>query len=171
MTNKSKDITKKIAVSAVMIALEIVLSRWLSIQLYNIKIGFSFIPVMLVSYLFGPVCGVVVASISDLIGALLFPIGAFFPGFTFSAALVGLVYGLFLYKKCSVPRIIAAVLIRRVLIGQFLDTLWISMLYGTPYKEMFITRLVQTAIMSVAEFIIAFIFLYKVKLGEKLKLK
>lgn len=171
MEKVNKVTTGKLAVTAIMIALEIVLSRFLSIQLYNIKIGFAFIPIMLVSYLFGPIYGLIAASISDVIGAVLFPFGAYFPGFTFSAALVGLVYGLFLYKKCTVPRIIAAVLIRRVVIGQLIDTLWISMLYGTPYKELFITRLAQTALMVVVEFVVAFVFLYKIRLGEKLKLK
>ena len=171
MEKVNKVTTGKLAVTAIMIALEIVLSRFLSIQLYNIKIGFAFIPIMLVSYLFGPIYGLIAASISDVIGAVLFPFGAYFPGFTFSAALVGLVYGLFLYKKCTVPRIIAAVLIRKVVIGQLIDTLWISMLYGTPYKELFITRLAQTALMVVVEFVVAFVFLYKIRLGEKLKLK
>lgn len=171
MKKVSQLTTKKLAIAAIMIALEVVLSRFLSINLPSIKIGFAFIPIMLLGYLFGPIYSTAAAVVADLIGALLFPSGAFFPGFTFSAALVGLVYGLCLYKKCTVPRIIIAVVVRRVAVGQLLDTLWISMLYGTPYKELFITRLVQTAVMIVVEFIVAYLLIYKANLAEKLKLK
>ena len=34
-----------------------------------------------------------------LVGALLFPTGAFFPGFTLTAACTGLLYGLCLYRR------------------------------------------------------------------------
>ncbi len=40
-----------------------------------------------------------ITTLADLIGATLFPAGPFFAGFTLSAFLTGLIYGLILYKR------------------------------------------------------------------------
>ena len=65
----------------VLTALEIVLSRFLSISAWNLKIGFSSVPVALAGMLFGPLAGGIVGALGDLLGAVLFPIGPYFPGF------------------------------------------------------------------------------------------
>ena len=73
----------------VLTALEIVLSRFLSISAWNIKIGFSFVPIAAAAMLFGPLPAAVAAALGDLLGAILFPIGPYFPGFTVTAFLTG----------------------------------------------------------------------------------
>ena len=88
--------TRTLVTLSILTALEIVLNRFLSINAWNTKIGFSFIPVAVAGMLFGPLGGAVVGALGDLVGAILFPIGAYFPGFTLTAFLTGLVYGLFL---------------------------------------------------------------------------
>ena len=132
---------------AILVAMEIVLSRFLSINAWNIKIGFNFVPVVIAAMLYGPVGGAIVAALGDLLGALLFPIGAFFPGFTLTACLTGLVFGFFLHKSQTLPRIGGAVLINQGILSLCLNTLWISILYGSPYGPLFITRIVQTLIL------------------------
>ena len=132
---------------AILVAMEIVLSRFLSINAWNIKIGFNFVPVVIAAMLYGPIGGAVVAALGDLLGALLFPIGAFFPGFTLTACLTGLVFGFFLHKSQTLPRIGGAVLINQGILSLCLNTLWISILYGSPYGPLFITRIVQTLIL------------------------
>ena len=62
------------------------------------KIGFAFVAVFVGAYLYGPVAGAVVGGLGDFLGAILFPIGAYFPGFTLNCALTGVVMGLLLYK-------------------------------------------------------------------------
>ena len=132
---------------AILVAMEIVLSRFLSINAWNIKIGFNFVPVVIAAMLYGPIGGAVVAALGDLLGALLFPIGAFFPGFTLTACLTGLVFGFFLHKSQTLPRIGGAVLINQGILSLCLNTLWISILYGSPYGPLFVTRIVQTLIL------------------------
>lgn len=139
--------TRMLVTLGVLIAMEIVLSRFLSISAWNTKIGFSFVPVAAAAMLFGPAAGAIVGGLGDFIGAILFPIGAYFPGFTVTAALMGAVFGLFLYREQTLPRIIAAVAINQGVLGLVLNTLWISMLYGSPYGPLFVTRIVQTVIM------------------------
>lgn len=80
---------KAMVTCAALIAAAIVLSRFLSINAWNLKIGFTFVPVFIAAYLYGPIGGAVVGGIADFIGAILFPIGAYFPGFTLTCVITG----------------------------------------------------------------------------------
>lgn len=91
--------TKKMILAALFITLSIILSRFLSIKTPLLAISFNFVPVILSAAWLGPKYTVIVTGISDLIGAILFPFGEYFVGFTVSAVLLGLIYGLILYKK------------------------------------------------------------------------
>lgn len=145
--------TKDLTIMALLIALEVVLSRFLSINAWNTRIGFGFVPIVTAAILMGPVSAAVVAGVADVIGALLFPTGAFFPGFTFTALLSGTVYGLFLYKKQTLPRIVGAVAVHQLCLSLLLNTLWISILYGSPFKGLIVTRIPQTIIIFVFQVI------------------
>ena len=138
--------TRTVTTLALLTAIEIVLSRFLSINAWNIKIGFSFVPVVVAAILYGPLG-------AGIVGAVLFPIGAYFPGFTLTAFLTGFVFGLFLYKKQDWPRSIAAVGINQFVLSLFLNTLWISILYGSPYVPLLATRLVQCVILTAVQLV------------------
>ena len=60
---------------ALLIALEVVLSRWLSFNAMQYKIGFAFVPLAIAAVLYGPLGGMAVGGMSDLLGATLFPSG------------------------------------------------------------------------------------------------
>lgn len=92
---------------------------------------------------------------------LLFPTGgSFFPGFTLTAFLTGVVYGVFLYNKPKTwPRIIGAVLIVCLVINLGLDTLWLSILMGKGYIALLPTRIMKAVLMiPVQTFIIGIIW-------------
>ena len=138
---------RMILVLAMLTALEIVLNRFASIRTWNLKIGFSFIPIVVAAMLYGPLGGAAVAGLGDLIGALLFPNGPFFPGFTLTALLTGLVFGLFLKKNQKPLPVLLAVGINQLILSLLLNTLWISMLYGSPFFPTLVSRLPQCAIL------------------------
>lgn len=141
---------KRLTIIALLIALNIVLTRFLSINLWNMRFGFSFLSIFLTAYLMGPVGSMVVAGVGDLLGALLFPSGPFFAGFTFSAVLTGLFWGI-TYKKCDFVRISVAVALSQLISSLLLNTTWISVLYNTNFSSVLVARLPQVAIMSVVE--------------------
>ncbi len=147
----SKFSTRTLTSLAFLTALEIVLSRFLSISAWNIKIGFSFLPVVIAAVLFGPLAAGLVAALGDFIGALLFPIGAYFPGFTLTAFLTGVVFGFFLHKKQGWLQSLLAVGINQFLLGLFLNTLWICVLYDSPYLPLLAARLIQCLILTVIQ--------------------
>lgn len=146
--------TKELTLIAALTAIEIVLSRFLSINAWNIKIGFSFVPIAVAAIILGPVEAGIVAALGDFVGAILFPIGAYFPGFTFTAFLTGLCFGLFLSKKRSSLRILLAVAINQLVLSLLLNSLWISVLYGSPYLPLLGTRLIQCAVLFPLQFVI-----------------
>ena len=148
--------TKMLVTLALLVAMEIVLNRFLSINAWNLKIGFSFLPIVIAAILFGPIHASVVGGLGDFIGALLFPIGAYFPGFTLTAVLMGLVWGFFLHKKQNVPNIILSVGINQFILGLCLNTYWISVLYGSQYGPLFMTRIMQAAILFVVQVVVIY---------------
>lgn len=100
MNTKKKNLTKQICVLALLTAAGVVLGRLVPVvNLWNTKIEFAFVAVMLAACISGPIGGAVVGALVDFIGAILMPTGAYFPGFTVTAAITGLVFGLLLYKK------------------------------------------------------------------------
>lgn len=149
---------------SVLVALEIVLSRFFSISLWNQKLGFSFVALAMAGMLYGPVGGAIVGGLSDFIGAILFPIGTYFPGFTLTNAIVGVIFGLFLNGKLIEKRknktlslilyTDISVILNLTLCTLLLNTMWISILYKTPFKELMATRLVQCCIMIPVEIIV-----------------
>ncbi|MBR0397765.1 MAG: folate family ECF transporter S component [Eubacterium sp.] len=143
--------TRQLVIMGVMIAMEIVLSRFLSINAWNVKIGFSFVPVVITAMLYGAVPAGIVGAAADFLGAVLFPIGAYFPGFTLTAFLTGMVFGFFLFKQRTLPRIAGAVLINQMIFGLFLNTFWISVLYGSDFRALFAVRAVQALILTVVQ--------------------
>ena len=150
---KTKISVRNITLMAMLIAIEIVLSRFCSIQAWNVKIGFAFIAPVTAAILMGPAQAAVVAGVADVLGTLMFPIGPYFPGFTLNSCLNGLVWGLFLHKKPSIPKAAMAAGINQFVIGLFITTFWISMLYGSPYVSLLPVRLTQACILFIAQFI------------------
>ena len=151
--------TRSTVIMGVMIAMEIILSRFVSISAWNIKIGFGFLPIAITAILLGPVKAGIAAAASDFLGAVLFPIGTYFPGFTLTAFFTGIVFGLFLYKKQTPVRVLLAAAVNQLLLSQVVNTYCISVLYGSPYYPLFVTRIAQTAIMIPVQIITILIVL------------
>ena len=140
---------------AVLVALEVILSRFLSIPTQFMKIGFAFVPLAVCGMLFGPWWAFLSGALSDFIGAILFPIGPYFPGFTLSNALVGLMFGYCLYQRFSGwKHIVKAVLVNNLIISLLISTYWLHLLYGSPYLGLLPVRLGQNCVMIVLEFIV-----------------
>ncbi|MBR5229331.1 MAG: folate family ECF transporter S component [Firmicutes bacterium] len=163
--------TKMLVTAAVLIALNVVLSRFLSINAWNIKIGFTFVSIFVAGYFYGPVFSVVVAVLGDVVGALLFPSGAFFPGFTLTALLTGLLFGVMLHKKQTPVRILFTVLANQLLLGLLLNTYWLSILYGTTFGAVVVTRIVQCLIMMPVEFVTITLLMKKLPVIKREVLK
>jgi len=152
---------RMLCVSAMLVAVEIVLNRFCSINTLGLKIGFSFVSPVVAAMLYGPVVSAVVYGLADFIGSNLFPIGPYHPGFTVCAVLMGLMYGLFLYRGGETaprwmqwkrirlfPNMLVPTLFNTLILGLCINTLWVSMLSGKrTYWGWFVYRLPEYAIL------------------------
>lgn len=159
---------RTIAYAAMLIALNVIIARYLSINTQFLRIGFGFLPVAVFSMLFGPIPGAVAAALGDIIGFFIFPTGPFFPGLTLSAFIYGLIYGLFLYKKdLTLLKIIVCCFAAVFIVDLCLNTLWLSILYATEIKLIIIPRLIKAAVLFPIQVIL--ISLYYRLVGKKIQ--
>ena len=141
---------------ALLMALYVVLSQFLSIRIGSfLKIGFAFFPAAVAARLFGPAGGIAVYALGDMIGGILFPTGgAYYPGFTLTYVLMGLVYGIFLYRKSSLLRVTLAAVVNMGLFSFLLNSFWLSRLYGSEFTALLATRWPQSLGMCVVQIVV-----------------
>ena len=143
--------TRKLAVSAILLAADVLLTRVFAFNTPLMKIGLGFAAIALCAMLYGPAWAALVSALGDFIGSLAFPTGAYFPGFTLTAAVTGLIFGLCLYRRerSWIHAVLAAAL--NCLIVSFLaNSAMISLISASPAVVAFSlrrVRLVFSAIM------------------------
>ena len=94
----------------------------------------------------------------------MFPFGAYFPGYTLSQAIVGLIYGLFLYenenKKMSDGKFLIRLILSNILalvgIGVFLTGLWVHITAGKAYIAVLSARVIAQIIMIPIQVVVMF---------------
>ena len=152
---KNRFTPKMMAILSILLALEVIIARFGTIRpSESIKLSLDFIPVVIAAILFGTVPAVVMSILADVLGAFLFPVGPFFPGFTVTAALTGFIYGIFLHKTRSFPHILAAVLVQQLVCSLIVNTFWLHILYGLPYLPTMAARLIQCAVMVALQLVL-----------------
>lgn len=164
---------RSIAYLGVLAAMGVVLAALRPVNLWDVRVSFTFVPVAAAAILFGPLSAAVVGALIDVLGAILFPTGSFFPGFTLTAAVQGAIFGLLLYQRrrdadgtdsgraaSASPfrrpgtwlRPLAAALLSALVCTLALNTLWISVLNGVPFVPLLLRRLIQAAVMAPVQF-------------------
>lgn len=158
---------RNIALLGLLISMEIILTRFLSIESSIVRISFEFIPVALSAVLFGPVAAGGAAAAADVLGMMIFPKGPFFPGFTFSAFVSGFLYGLFLYKKkITLLRTFLAVLSVIVTSSLVLNSIWLILFFGNGAYGVLSARLAKCAVFLPVETIVIYVLLQFSQIGK-----
>lgn len=140
--------TQIFAFSGVLIALEVILTRFFSIQTEIVRYGFGFIPISMSGILFGPLTAGITASLADVLGMVIAPQGAYFPGFTLSAFITGMIYGFILHKRhITFLGIGFAVLLVTIISDLILNTIWLSILTGNAVAAIAAARILKSLIM------------------------
>ncbi|MFZ2539031.1 MAG: folate family ECF transporter S component [Oscillospiraceae bacterium] len=148
---------KTMVTAAFFVALDIIVTRYLGFEFPSpmgpIKFDFQMVVAALCGYALGPVWGCLTLITSDLLGVMLNSgtLGMFF-GFTVSAMMRGLLFGFFLHNKQIKPtRIILSIALVFIPVDLFLNTLWLSMLIGTPYFPLLVSRIIPKMILMMIE--------------------
>ncbi len=140
--------TKSLVATAMLIALYLVL-EWFSYAITPIlptylRISFSFLAIGLIGSLYGPVTGGISGVVADLLACLLYPRGAWFPGFTFTALITGMIFGLGFYRK---ELTLLRVFLTRLCVVLFcnigLNTIWTSIIAHKAIYAIIWTRVLK----------------------------
>lgn len=127
IVEKKRFTTKEISLLGMLIALNIIMAEVCKITILPriLELSLGFVPLALSGMLFGLVPTVTLAVVADIIGALLFNAGNFYFGYTLTAFMTGLFYGIFLHKKeLSTLRIVICQLLVSLICYAFLNSLW-----------------------------------------------
>jgi Protein of unknown function (DUF1393). len=150
---------------AMLVALEIVLNRFLSIRTSFVKIGFSFVPIVVCAIANGPVWATVVYVVADLTGTLIegnIPL----PGLTVGCAIIGFMYGLFLFELDRLTvgsikmwlRVVLVAAINQFGVSLMFNTYWLWKAGfvggGNPYFTSVLLRVPQTLILLAVQIVL-----------------
>lgn len=125
------------------------------------KVGLGFIGTVLLGRYYGPFWGGIGAGVADLLSsAILGVAGGFFPGFTLSAILAGVIYGYFFYdQEIKIWKIVVAVLLITVIVNTILNTLWITMMYGQNFNAALLQRIPKELIVPWIQMVVIWLVL------------
>ena len=154
-----------LAVCAMLLAVSIVLGYLANAGIgffgtITIKISFTAIPIALAAMLYGPVPAAIIGALTDIIGFMLMPKGAYMPGFTISMILIGIVYGIAFYgEKITLPRVVIAQVINSVFINLLLGSVWFVVFYGFQFGAALTTRGIAESVMLPLNIALIFVVL------------
>lgn len=143
--------TKRLVYLSLLIVLTIVLTRFASIRIAifgveGVRIGIGSLGIYLAALFFGPIDGMIVGALSDILGYWLSPMGPYMPQFTLVAAFRGLVSGLIfvlLFKRrWNLWSITASIAVPAGVANLWIVPYLLHTLFGMPYEVMIVPRLI-----------------------------
>lgn len=137
-----------IALMAAFIAMKIIVGNIYIPVAQNLRVGINFVLVAVEASILGPVAGVVSATITDLLGFIIFPSGPFFVGYTLTAICGSFIYAILFYKKrITVLRITVAKILNNYLVNVLLGSLWSAILYDKAFVVYAATSAIKNTIL------------------------
>ena len=147
---------KRLVMDSMLIALSIVLTRYLSIRisLYGVegvRIGFGALPIFLAGFMYDPIDGLMVGALADVAGFFISPMGIYMPQFTLTSALTGWIPAA-MYKYIFRRKLNFLTLAITTGTGQFITSVvmvpyFLHTLFGIPYVVLMSSRTVGYFIM------------------------
>ncbi|MBQ4283031.1 MAG: folate family ECF transporter S component [Lachnospira sp.] len=165
-----------LATTGLLIALRTVLAVFLSFQITDtLRISVSFLANVIIGALYGPVVGFVSGAVGDLVQFVIKPTGAFFPGWTLSAALSGLVFGVFFYKRFPKKPLdikyiilcIAAITVETIFVNILLGTFWCTVMYGKGFGFYLTSRFTKNIIQLPINVFLTYVILVLIRKVKK----
>lgn len=170
-SNSSKELKNVLCLVTVGLLLAV---KWalglVSIQITQfLKLSFEFLVMTIIGLLYGPTVGALSGGLSDIINYISNPRGPYFPGFTVSAIVGGILYGIILYrKKVTIKRCIIANITVVIIVDIVLNTIFLTMLYGYSMIAILPLRIAKNLLLVPINVVM---MNFVLKLVEKIKLK
>ena len=145
---------------AMLAAVSIIMGKYLAFGVGEVlRFSFENLPILFAGSAFGPIAGVLVGTVADLVGCLL--VGyAINPLVTVGAALIGLVSGLvfkvgpFVGIKNRTAKIVLSVACGHLVGSVIVKTLGLAIFYSMPIPVLMLWRLLNYTIIGLLETVI-----------------
>ena len=158
MIDMKKISARTLAKGALLIALNIVITRFLAINFGAVRISFTFLPIAIGSLMFGGVTGAILALIADVLGMLMSG-GLPWLGFCVSTVLYGLSYGILYGKELTYKRLLPLMIVQAIVIDSFLGAVWFNVHAGMPFLASLTERSINALVMiPVKTFVIKYVW-------------
>ena len=176
LKSSSQNLSKigPLCVCSMMLALRIVLGVFSNFTLSFapfVKIGFTFLPIVIVAYLYGPVCAAIVSGFGDILSIILSNPTSFslMPGITACYFFEGFLLGLVLYShSAKVWRLSIAFLVVLTMCRLPLNTLVLHIMMNIPYFELLMWRSIILVPFAAVEIMLSFIILRLIEKSPQL---
>jgi len=152
--------TRMLSLAALVIALRVALKSVVIPVGESLYISVAFLPNALGSMVYGPVVALIGGAASDVMGALLFPKGPFFPPFTLVEMLGSLLFALFLYRApLKFWRIALSKLSVNLFCNILLTPLFLAWMYGRAVVFTSLPRIAKNVLLFPLEALLLTLFL------------
>lgn len=158
-----------LAIMSIFIALKVAQSGFFLPVAENLRVSFGYLLIAVEACIIGPIPALISGFVTDLIGFLVFPSGAFFPGYTLSAMLNCFIFAIFLYQtRLTIAKLFLARLFINVFVNATLGSLWTSMLYSKGFEYYFMISITKNMILLPLEvFLLILVFKLMIPILEK----
>ncbi|NMB29881.1 MAG: folate family ECF transporter S component [Clostridiales bacterium] len=155
-SDSAKELKKirTIAGTGMLIALSIAVKTQTISITSSLRVSFAFLGLSVIAMLYGPVVAMFAGAITDLIGFFMSTSTfGFNPVWTIFEAIVGLIYGLLLYKagKMVIPRIIFAQAAVNIFVHIGLNTWGLVYFFNVALKPRLVTSIIKNGILLPVE--------------------
>lgn len=153
---------RNIAMLGVLIALDVVATRFLGFSTLTIRFSFGSIFIIMAGIWFGSLEGALVGGVADVIGCLIAGTG-FYPPLMISPIVLGILAGLgrkWFLKKPNLGRMALIVMVSYMITTLFIATWALMLMTKTPYPALFVSRIPQYLVNGTVNTAISFA-LYK----------
>ena len=148
-----------LAVSATLAAISIVCGKYLALSVGNVlRFSFENLPILLAGMMFGPITGMLVGVVADLIGCVMVAY-AINPLVTVGAACIGLFGGLLFRFTKKLPLLwqtCITVIVTHLIASVVVKTYGLLQYYDMPFYVLMLWRLFNYAIVGVAEWLLLY---------------
>ena len=141
-------------------------SLYVVLSLFNIRFSeilefrLAFLALTAAAFYGGPLMGMTVGIAGDVISFFVTPQSApFFPGFTLTYAIMGFLFGMFLYRTKITPGRALLGGLTEFVISCTLSTFWLHLMYGMDWQYLLTIRLMKNTIALGVYTILLYVFL------------
>ncbi|MBQ7715838.1 MAG: folate family ECF transporter S component [Clostridia bacterium] len=145
---------RPLIITAVFAAMSIILGKFAAINIGDtLRFSFENLPIMLASFLFGPLWGGACGLVADILGCILRGY-AINPVITVAAVVMGIIPGVmtrYVFKNTKTLSVLISGFVSHVVCSMIIKTVALHIYYSTPYGALLLQRVPTYVVIGLLE--------------------